>query len=115
MVGDDPGAQPERNLLSNADVTPKLGDSVRYEAFGLKSRLTGSVEAIEQPGIAKRAREEINLVDGHYKDYGKELRIEYGKVILGGRTVTESERERRGAGRPEGGMTGERCRRQTSG
>src|SRR3546814_13341994 len=50
MVGDDPGAQPERNLLINADVPPKLGDSVRFEGFGLKSRLTGPVGAIEQTG-----------------------------------------------------------------
>src|SRR3546814_16054737 len=87
MVGGDPGAQPERNLLIKADVTLKRGDGVRFEGCGLKSRLTGSVEAIEQPGIATRARGEINLVDGHYKAYGQDLTIETGKLIFSGGPV----------------------------
>src|SRR3546814_13668472 len=97
MVGDDPGAQPERNLLSNADVTLKLGDTVRFEGFGLKSRLTGSVEAIEQPGIETRARGEINLVDGHYKAYGQDLPLETGKLSFSGALVPEPATEDRAA------------------
>src|SRR3546814_16340731 len=69
--------------------TTLFRSSVRFEGFGLKSRLTGSVEAIEQPGIATRARGEINLVDGHYKAYGQDLTIETGKLIFSGGPVTE--------------------------
>ncbi|HET8881090.1 MAG TPA: translocation/assembly module TamB domain-containing protein [Solimonas sp.] len=100
MVGDDPGAQVRRNLLINADVTLKLGDDVRFEGFGLKSRLTGSVQALEQPGVATRARGEINLVEGHYKAYGQDLTIETGKLIFSGGPVTEPALEVRATRKP---------------
>jgi len=100
MVGDDPGAQAERNLRIEADVTLKLGDDVRFEGFGLKSRLTGAVQALEQPGIATRARGEINLVDGHYKAYGQDLTIETGKLIFSGGPVTEPALEVRATRKP---------------
>nr|WP_241696254.1 translocation/assembly module TamB domain-containing protein [Solimonas terrae] len=100
MVGDDPGAQPKRNVLINADVTLKLGDDVHFEGFGLKSRLSGSVQAIEQPGVATRARGEINLVDGHYKAYGQDLTIETGKLIFSGGPVTEPALEVRATRKP---------------
>lgn len=105
MVGDDPGAQPERNLLIIADVTLKFGDRVRFEGFGLKSRLTGAVQAIEQPGVATRARGEINLVDGHYKAYGQDLTIETGKLIFSGGPVTEPALEVRATRRPTEAVT----------
>src|SRR3546814_3565330 len=60
----------------------------------------GSVEAIEQPGIATRARGEINLVDGHYKAYGQDLTIETGKLIFSGGPVTEPALEVRATRKP---------------
>lgn len=105
IVGNDPGAQPQRNLLINANVTLKLGDDVRFEGFGLKSRLTGSVQAIEQPGVATRARGEISLVEGHYKAYGQDLTIETGKLIFSGGPVTEPALEVRATRKPTEDVT----------
>ncbi|NKF21054.1 translocation/assembly module TamB domain-containing protein [Solimonas marina] len=105
MVGDDPGAQAQRNLLVNANVTLKLGDNVKFEGFGLKSRLTGSVQAIEQPGVSTRARGEITLVDGHYKAYGQDLTIETGKLIFSGGPVTEPALEVRATRKPTDDVT----------
>jgi translocation and assembly module TamB len=82
LVGNDPGAQRKRDLRIAADITLKLGDEVRFEGFGLKSRLRGSVEMLEQPGVTTRARGEIRLVDGHYKAYGQDLTVETGKLIF---------------------------------
>src|SRR3546814_17121399 len=80
-------------------------DGVRFDGFGLKSRRTGSVEAIEQPGIATRARGEINLVDGHYKAYGQDLTIETGKLIFSGGPVTEPALEVRATRKPTEDVT----------
>lgn len=105
MVGNDPGAQARRDLRIDADVTLRLGDDVRFEGFGLKSRLAGTVEAIEQPGVATRARGEISLVDGHYKAYGQDLTIETGKLIFSGGPVTEPALEVRATRKPTEDIT----------
>lgn len=58
-----------------------LGEQVHFAGFGLKGRLTGGIEVIDEPGRVTRARGELAVKDGTYKAYGQELTIEQGRVL----------------------------------
>ena len=73
----------------SADVRVILGKQVRFEGFGLKTRLEGSVRAIEQPGRPGSGRGEVRLVEGRYKAYGQDLQIETGRLLFNGGPLTE--------------------------
>lgn len=104
LVGDDPGAQQQRELRISADVTLRLGEDVQFNGFGLKTQLKGAVQAIERPGVATRARGEINLDGGHYKAYGQDLSIETGRLIFSG-PVTEPALDLRATRKPTDEIT----------
>lgn len=58
-----------------------LGEKVQIAGFGLKGRLTGGIELIDEPGRVTRARGELAVQDGVYTAYGQELTIEQGRVL----------------------------------
>lgn len=105
LVGKDLGAQAQRNLRTEAEVTIALGEAVRFEGFGLKSKLAGSVRAFETPDLPTRARGEIRLIDGQYKAYGQDLSIETGRLIFDGGPVTEPALEIRATRKPTDEIT----------
>ena len=70
------------NLQAQVEVV--LGDKVRFEGFGLKTKLAGSITAIERPGKLTAGRGELRLVDGRYQAYGQDLAIDTGRLIFGG-------------------------------
>ena len=70
------------NLQAQVEVV--LGDKVRFEGFGLKTRLAGSITAIERPGKLTAGRGELHLIDGRYQAYGQDLAIDTGRLIFGG-------------------------------
>lgn len=88
ILGDD-GQEPEPALPVQAEVTLKLGDSVRFEGYGLKSRFAGAMTLIESPGKLTSARGQIKMVDGQYKAYGQDLTIETGRLIYSGGPVVD--------------------------
>ncbi len=83
-----------------ADIGLKLGSAVRFEGFGLKTRLTGNLQLREAPGTPTSGRGEINLVDGRYKAYGQDLTIETGRLLFTGGAVTEPAVELRATRQP---------------
>lgn len=83
-----------------ADVRVNLGDQVRFEGFGLKTRLAGSVRAYEQPGRPSSGRGEVRLVEGRYKAYGQDLEIETGRLLFNGGPLTEPAIEIRAQRKP---------------
>lgn len=91
---------PGRATPLHADVRLNLGEAVRFEGFGLKTRLTGSVRAIEQPGRAGSGRGEVRLVDGRYKAYGQDLDIVSGRLLFNGGPLTEPAVELRAKRKP---------------
>ena len=61
----------------------RLGDDVHLNAFGLKTRLAGSVEVMQtKRGLGLNGQ--LDLVDGRFKAYGQDLEVERGKVIFAG-------------------------------
>lgn len=105
MVGKDLGAQRQRDLHTEADITLKLGEKVHFEGFGLKSDLAGSVQALETPGLPTRARGEIRLIDGQYKAYGQDLTIETGRLIFNSGPVSTPALEIRATRKPTDDIT----------
>lgn len=83
-----------------ADVRLVLGDKVRFEGFGLKTRLEGAVRAIEEPGRPGSGRGEVRLIEGRYKAYGQDLLIENGRLLFNGGPLTEPAIEIRAVRRP---------------
>lgn len=96
---DDPGAR-DGGLQVFADVLLRLGDAVRFEGFGLTTRLTGSVRATEQPGRPGTGRGEVRLIDGHYQAYGQELDIQTGRLLFTGGPLTQPAVEIRAVRKP---------------
>ncbi|MDF3125522.1 translocation/assembly module TamB domain-containing protein [Rheinheimera sp. 1928-s] len=60
-----------------------LGDEVRLQAFGLKSRLKGQL-LFSQNEQQQRLRGEVNILDGTFRSYGQDLLIRKGKLIFNG-------------------------------
>lgn len=60
-----------------------LGDAVKLQAFGLKSRLKGQL-LFSQNGPQERLKGEVNILDGTFRSYGQDLLIRKGKLIFNG-------------------------------
>lgn len=72
-----------------SDVRLVLGDAVRIDAFGLSGRLEGSVRAQSRPGEVAVASGELEVVDGEYRAFSKELTVDRGRLIFAGGPVAD--------------------------
>lgn len=61
-----------------------LGDKVRFNGFGLSSRLTGALDVVDEPERVTLASGELKIVDGEYKAYGQALKIDSGRILYRG-------------------------------
>lgn len=66
------------------NVNAQLGDDVRFNGFGLSSRLAGKMSLIQTPTRPLLATGYVDVVDGRYSAYGQELTIERGRLIFQG-------------------------------
>jgi translocation and assembly module TamB len=71
------------------EVRIALGDDVRFDGLGLKTRLTGAITALDDAQQPTRGRGELRLEGGRYKAYGQELQIETGRLIFSGGPITD--------------------------
>lgn len=71
-------------IQARTHVRVALGDSVTFSGFGLRSRLAGSLQVDDERGRPTRGTGEIQLVDGKYRAFGSELKIDPGRLIFGG-------------------------------
>jgi translocation and assembly module TamB len=61
----------------------QVGDQVRFNGFGLKTRLEGAV-ALNSREERTLARGELSLKEGRYRAYGQDLTIERGRLLFNG-------------------------------
>jgi translocation and assembly module TamB len=80
---------PGHGVLISSEVKIALGDDVKFDGFGLKTRLTGAITAVDEPGRPTRGLGEFRLDGGRYKAYGQDLSIETGRLIFAGGPVTD--------------------------
>ncbi|QKT02504.1 translocation/assembly module TamB domain-containing protein [Ectothiorhodospiraceae bacterium 2226] len=59
-----------------------LGDRVRFEGFGLTGRITGSLRLVDEPGQVTTAAGQLSVLDGQYRAYGQNLRIDRGRLLF---------------------------------
>ncbi|MGH8442307.1 MAG: translocation/assembly module TamB domain-containing protein [Nevskiaceae bacterium] len=84
VVSVDEEAQPSA-LQIESDVRIVLGDKVRFDGLGLKTRLEGAIAAHDEVGRPTTGSGELRLIGGRYKAYGQDLIIETGRLVFNGR------------------------------
>jgi len=65
----------------SADIKVDLGQKVHLVGFGIDGRITGQIDVRERPGRATTGQGQIG-VDGTYKAYGQDLKIEQGQLLF---------------------------------
>ncbi|HET9250754.1 MAG TPA: translocation/assembly module TamB domain-containing protein [Candidatus Eisenbacteria bacterium] len=65
-----------------------LGKNVVVRGFGLEVKPSGSVLAVEEPGLPMLGTGQFEIEDGTYTIYGQALEVENGSLIFGGGPIT---------------------------
>jgi translocation and assembly module TamB len=89
VVASDGAQAPDRGLLVESQVRVVLGDKVRFDGLGLRTRLEGALTAADEPGRPTTGRGELRLLGGRYKAYGQDLQIETGRLLFNGGPITD--------------------------
>ncbi|WP_043761816.1 autotransporter assembly complex protein TamB [Aeromonas taiwanensis] len=62
----------------------RLGDDVRLEAMGLKTKVTGALNIRQDPSKPLSGNGQLELKDGRFKAYGQNLIIKEGRITFSG-------------------------------
>ncbi len=62
----------------------RLGEDVRFQGYGLKARVAGTVALLEEPGRPASAAGVLRIPEGRYRAYGQKLSIEEGRLLFYG-------------------------------
>ena len=81
VVDDKQREAAEESAPITADIRVDLGRKVHLVGFGIDGRITGQLDVRERPGRATTGQGQIG-VDGTYKAYGQDLRIEQGQLLF---------------------------------
>ena len=74
----------QRALALALDVGIALGDRIRLRGRGLDARISGQIRVASAAGQPLAAHGEVQVVQGTYKAYGRELAIERGALRFDG-------------------------------
>jgi translocation and assembly module TamB len=83
FVGDTAVAK-EPPVPFGADITVTLGDDVFFNGFGFASNLIGSVQIQQEPRREPVGRGEVRFINGTFRSFGQELRIDPGRLLFAG-------------------------------
>ncbi len=64
-----------------------LGDDVNFQGYGLKGRLTGGLDVVDEPGHYLEGTGSLSFVDGTFSAYGRSLDIARGTIWFDGGSV----------------------------
>ena len=76
--------QPQQETIVTGDIEVILGDDVRFNGFGLNSRLDGGLRLTQKRGGNLRTTGTVRVRDGFLTGYGKELRVDRGELTFTG-------------------------------
>lgn len=68
----------------SADVSIIVEDQVRVDAFGLRGRIAGKIQVVDLPGKTVTGTGNLDVVEGTFSVYGRELQIKTGQLLFGG-------------------------------
>jgi translocation and assembly module TamB len=71
-------------MIVTGNVEVVLGDDVRFNGFGLNSRLDGGLRLIQSRGGYLLSSGTVRVRDGFLTGYGKELRVDRGELTFTG-------------------------------
>jgi translocation and assembly module TamB len=89
IAGREAGPAAADRYRLRSDLRLLVGNDVRLSAFGLRGRLEGSVRAQVTPEEVATASGELEVRDGKYRAYGKELDVERGRLLFAGGPVAD--------------------------
>jgi translocation and assembly module TamB len=81
VVDQEQQEQADSQLPFHTNVKVNLGRKTHLVGMGLDGQLRGTLTVVEQPGHATTGQGQIT-VDGTYKAYGQNLRIERGQLLF---------------------------------
>ena len=84
IIGQEVAQKPAATTQNlTAGVRVVLGKLVTFSGFGLKTGLTGAVDArVDNNGTSVNGK--IELKNGSYKSYGQDLKVEQGRLLFAG-------------------------------
>ncbi len=68
----------------------RLGDDVRLEAMGLKTKVGGGINIRQDPSRPLAGNGQLVLNDGRFKAYGQNLIIKDGRILFSGPSISRS-------------------------
>ena len=74
----------QEEMIVTGNVEVLLGDDVRFNGFGLSSRLDGGLRLTQSRGGFLRSEGTVSVRDGFLTGYGKELRVDRGDLSFTG-------------------------------
>jgi len=80
----DRAVKQQRETIVTGDVEVILGDNVRFNGFGLNSRLDGKLKLTQARGGFLHSGGTVRVRDGFLTGYGKELRVDRGELTFTG-------------------------------
>ncbi len=74
----------QQGTIVTGNVEVVLGDDVRFNGFGLTSRLDGGLRLTQSRGGFLRSGGTVRVRDGYLTGYGRELRVDRGELTFTG-------------------------------
>jgi translocation and assembly module TamB len=84
VIESHPDSDTLRKLPVHSRVRLTLGQNFTIRAHAFEGRPTGSILLVDEPQTSPRAYGELRVLDGFYRAYGQDLRIEHGRLIFAG-------------------------------
>ena len=89
IVQPETGPGVEERFAVTSDVRISLGDKVQVRAFGLSAAIEGAVRTRTTPQGGTTATGELEVAQGVYRAYGRELEVERGRLLFTGGSITD--------------------------
>ncbi len=89
IVRPEAGPGVDERFEVTSDIRLSLGKSVQVRAFGLSAAIAGSVRTRTTPQGSTTATGELEVAQGRYRAYGRELEVERGRLLFTGGPATD--------------------------
>ena len=89
IVLPDAGPGIDERFEVTSDIRLSLGKAVQVRAFGLSAAIAGSVRTRMTPQGGTTATGELEVAQGIYRAYGRELEVERGRLLFTGGPATD--------------------------